>query len=114
MDRTPRPLTRADREQAFRQATRGFAERYAEEIARGMTDQELTHALELSFGIWGGSCGPGLMDVSHKASGLKIWGGWHFVNHTEEPPLFSGAATLAMARQIYEIADPDDLQLRLF
>ncbi|NSY37543.1 hypothetical protein [Leisingera sp. ANG59] len=78
-----------------------------------MTDSELTKALEDTLGIWGGSCGPGLMDVVHQAAGLKIWGGWHFVNHQVEKPLFSGAATLKMAREFYGIENPDDPQLPL-
>ena len=114
MSRNRRPLSQADKEQVFRQATRSFPKRYAEAIARGMSDAELTAALEATLGIWGGSCGPGRMDVVHQAAGLKIWGGWHIVNHVQEPPLFSGATTLALARHVYGIADPDDPQYTLF
>lgn len=95
-------------------ATRTLPEWYAEEIAEGMTDAELTAALEQVLGIFGGSCGPGRMGVAHQASGLKIWGGWHIVNHHSEKPLFQGKQTLAMARHLYGITNPDDRQMGLF
>ena len=113
MAREARPLTQEDRLTAFRQATKSLPERYAAQIENGMTDADLTAALEAALGIWGGSCGLGKMDVVHQASELKIWGGWHFVNHVTEPPLFKGAATLAIAREIYGIANPDDRQMNL-
>ncbi len=113
MAREARSLTHEDRLTAFRQATKSLPKRYASQIENGMTDADLTVALEAALGIWGGSCGPGMMDVVHQASELKIWGGWHFVNHVTEPPLFQGTATLAMAREVYGIADPDDQQMNL-
>ena len=114
MARQKRPLTQADKEEAFRIATRALPKWYADEIAKGMTDAALTSALEQVLGIFGSSCGPGRMDVAHQAADLKIWGGWHFVNHHIEKPLFQGAKTLAMARHIYGIADPNDEQMALF
>lgn len=86
--REQRPLTRADREEAFRLATLALPKWYANEIAKDITDAALTSALEQVLGIFGGSCGPGRMDVAHQAAGLKIWGGWHFVNHHTEKPLY--------------------------
>lgn len=106
-------LSRADKEEAFRIATRALPKWYGDKIARGMDDAELTVALEQILGIFGGSCGPGRMDVAHRAAGLKIWGGWHIVNHHTEVPLFQGRQTLAMARYIYGITDPDDAQIPL-
>ena len=79
-----------------------------------MTDAELTAALENALGIFGGSCGPGRMDVAHQAAGLKIWGGWHIVNHHIEKPLYQGTKTLAMARYIYGIDNPDEDQMALY
>jgi hypothetical protein len=79
-----------------------------------MSDGALTSALEQVLGIFGGSFGPGRMDVAHQAAGLKIWGGWHFVNHHTEKPLFQGIKTLAMARHIYGICTSDDGLLVLF
>lgn len=112
--REPRPLSEADKEEAFRIATRSLTKWYADEIARGMRDDELEAALTQVLGIWGGSCGPGRLDVLHQSSGLKIWAGWHIVNHVTEAPIFKGRTTVAMARQIYGIVDPDDDQLSLF
>ena len=114
MTRERRPLTWAQREDVFRIATRSLPARYAAAIARGMTDDELTAALVATFGTFGGSCGPDRLHVIHQGSGLKIWGGWHVVNHVTEPPLFSGSATLAMARYLYGISNPGDPQMPLF
>jgi hypothetical protein len=114
MARKERPLTQADREEVFRIATKALPKWYANEIATGMTDAALTSALEEALGIFGGSCGPGRMDVAHQAAGLKIWGVWHIVNHHIEEPLFQGTRTLAMARHIYGIDNPDDSQMVLF
>jgi hypothetical protein len=111
MGREKRALNEADKEEAFRIATRALPKWYAEQLAKGMTDKELTTALEQVLGIFGGSCGPGRMDVAHQAAGLKIWGGWHIVNHHTEKPLFQGARTLAMARHVYGVSDPDDAQM---
>jgi hypothetical protein len=114
MDRHAGVLSEADRELVFRQATSALPKWYSEQIATGMTDAELTSALEAALGIWGGSFGPDKLDVVHKGAGLKIWGGWHIVNHVTDPPLFQGAQTLAMARHLYAIANPDEPQLTLF
>ncbi len=112
--RENRPLSQTDKEEAFRIATRALPKWYADAVASGMTDAALTFALEQVLRIFGGSCGPGRMDVTHQAAGLKIWGGGDFVNHHTEKPLFSGTKTLALARHIYGIGDPDDVQMALF
>jgi len=114
MAREPRPLTQADKEEAFRIATRSLPKWYADEVVRGMTDEELAAALSRVLGIWGGSCGPGRLDVMFQGSGLKIWAGWHIVNHVMERPIFKGKSTVAMARHIYAIPDPTDPQISLF
>ena len=100
-------------EEAFRTATKALPLWFADQIARGMTDDALTKALEQVLGIWGGSCGPGRMDIVHQGAGLKIWAGWHLINHVTEVPVFQGKQTLAMARIIYGIGDPEDRQLPL-
>ncbi len=114
MDGKAEALSQADKEEVFRIATKALPKWYADTITIGMTDKELTEALGQVLGIFGGSCGPGRMDVAHQASGLKIWGGWHIVNHVTEKPLFRGVATLTMARSIYGITDPQDDQMKLF
>lgn len=48
------------------------------------------------------------------AGGLRIWGGRDVVNHVLEKPLFARAATIAMARDVFGIPDPENDQLSLF
>lgn len=107
-------LSKADQEEVFRLATRGLVHFHGDKFARGMTDKELEDALVSSLGIFGGSSSPDRVSVCYKGSGLKIWGGWHCINHVLEPPLFEGNITLKMARDIYEIANPDEDQMMLF
>lgn len=78
-----------------------------------MTEDELKEALETSLGIFGGSGGPGRVSVMFQGAGLKIWGGWTTANHVVTPPLFAGEQTIAMAREVYGIANPNDDQLQL-
>lgn len=112
--REVRRLTEVDKTEIFRLATRGFALRYSDPITSGMTDEALEAALSAAFGIFGGSGGPDTYSISFTGSGLRIWGGWHVVNHVTEKPLFAGKATIAKAREVYGIGDPSDDQLCLF
>jgi len=105
-----KPLTRADKEEVFRIATKSLPKRYAKEIQNGMTDDELSKALANVLGLFGGSCGPDRLSTSFKGTGLKIWGGWHIVNHVLEAPLFQGQQTVRMARYVYNIPDPRNMQ----
>lgn len=113
VERAERPLTTADRITAFRTATGGLAKRFAAEIAAGMTDAQLEATLGDVLGIMGGSSGPGAMDVNYQGAGLRIWASWGWANMRGKP-LFSGPATVAMAREVYGIANPQDRQMRLF
>ena len=106
-------LTQTERAEVFRLATRSLVNWYADEMGAGMNDAELKAALERALGIFGGSGARGCLHVTYTGAGLRIWGGWHIVNHCVEAPLFSGNATIAMAREIYEIRNPDDDQLSL-
>jgi hypothetical protein len=112
-EETRKPLSDTDQLEVFRIATKGFVHFHSHRFAEGMTETDLETALKSSLGIFGGSGGPNRLSVSYAGSGLKIWGGWHFVNHVFEPPLFSGKQTLKMAREVYKIRDPDDQQLSL-
>lgn len=113
-DEEERPLTEADKTEIFRIATRSFPKRYADAIKQGMTDEELEAALAQTLGVFGGSGGPDRYSVTFTGSGLRIWGGWHVVNHITEKPLFTGKRTSAKAREVYGIANPDNKQLDLF
>jgi len=107
------PFTAQEREKAFRAATSGFAKRYADEIADGMSDKALECALAASLGIFGGSGGPGQLHITFQGSGLKIWASQEIHNHVTAKPIFEGKGTMMMAREVYAIADPADMQLPL-
>ncbi len=113
-----RPLSQEDKLRAFRKATcsmEGAADRWAQRAARGLTDDQLTEALRFELGIFGGSSAyrdcPAL---TYQGAGLKIWAAWEFQNHVTTKPTFQGAATIATARQVYGIRNPDEKQLALF
>ena len=114
IETTQKVLSQKDREEVFRIATKGLVHFHGNKFADGMTDKELEDALVSSLGIFGGSGGPDCLSVSYKGAGLNIWGGWDVVNHVTEPPLFHGRETIAMAREIYSIPDPDKSQMQLF
>lgn len=108
-----RPLTETDRTEIFKLATRSLEHWFGYRFEGGMTDDELANALEVSLGIFGGSGGPNRTSVEFTGSGLRIWGGWHIVNHCADKPLFEGKRTIAMAREVYGIPNPEDEQLSL-
>lgn len=107
-------LTRAEEIEVFKRATGAFPKRYGDQIKAGMSDEELASALENILGIMGGSGGPDRLSVMFAGAGLRIWGGWHSINQVTERPLFAGSRTIAMAREVYGISDPDDAQGQLF
>jgi len=109
-----RALTREEMKLAFLKATASFPKRYADQIADGMTDDDLAEALRATLGIFGGSGGPDRLSITYQGAGLKIWASWQVHNHVTEPPLFAGKTTIAMAREVYGIVDPEDGQMRLF
>ena len=104
------PLSEEDRREVVRLATDALPKRYPDAVRRGMNDSDLAEALETVLGIFGGSGRPGRLSVTFAGSGLRIWGGWHSVNHVTDKPLVAGRATLALVRDIYGIADPDNPQ----
>ena len=113
----PRPLTEADRVDAFRRATGntcGAEDRWAERAARGRTDDELRADLEYEIG-WGSSSGGDSPSLDFRSSGLRIWASWiHVCPANHGKPIFQGAATVRMAREVYGIKDPTDTQMGLF
>ena len=111
---TDRSLSEADKEMIFRKATAGLPRKYAVAIKTGMSDAELEAALKSVLGIFGGSGGPDQLSIAYAGSGLRIWGSWSTVNTVRDKPLFSSRQTIAVARQVYGIADPDNDQLHLF
>lgn len=107
------PLTRQEREAAFRQATRCLIAWYGDELEKGVTDERLKALLENALGIFGGSCGPGRLHVTHQGAGLKIWASRTVHNHCQMKPVFAGQETVRMAREVYRIPDPFEAQLPL-
>ncbi len=67
-----------------------------------MTNAEVEKALQYEIGSEGGGGGPDTPDYWYNVSGLKVWVGWHVRAHREKPT-WQGAATVAMARQVYGI-----------
>ncbi len=113
----PRSLSEEDRIRGFIKATGGFArsaERWKERAAKGMTDDELSKALAQELGILGGSGGSGELWLTFQGAGLKIWIAWEVQNHVKTKPTFEGKSTIAMARLVYGIKDPSDVQMSLF
>ena len=58
---------------AFLRATAsmsGAKQRWAERATRGMTHSELAEGLAYELGIFGGSCGPGLLALTYQGAGL--------------------------------------------
>lgn len=106
-------MIHADKVAAFQAATGAFARRFANRFAAGMTDVELTDALRDSLGIFGGRGGPAQMHLTWQGVGLKIWASWRVHNHVQERPIFEGAGTVAMAREVYGISNPENSQLSL-
>ena len=107
------PLTYVERAEIFRLATSSLVHWYGDRLAVGMTDAELEEALRTVLGIFGGSGRPGGPCVSYTGHGLRIWGGRRTINHVLEEPIVMGSATIAMAREIYAIPDPQEPQQRL-
>jgi len=113
-----RELTPEDKRLAFIRATRGMSravERWADRAAKDMTDEQLAEALQYELGIEGGASATDKVPAYHvKGAGLQIWASWDFPSVHQDKPLFKGAATIAMARQVYGIRNPDDKQMDLF
>lgn len=102
---------------AFVRATQsmcGAAERWQADAATGLTDAQLAIRLAYELGSYGGSTGNGL-DVEYAGDGLRIWASdTGFVRRTKDRPVLQGQATVNFARHVYGIANPADLQMKLF
>jgi len=110
-------LSRTDKRNAFIAVT-GNTEnakaRWRQRSETGLTDDDLIDALRYELGIFGGSSKTeSRPSITYQGAGLKIWAGWHTVNHCQEQPIFEGMATIKMACETFGIANPDDEQLSL-
>ena len=113
-----RELTTEEKRRAFSRATGGMSgagERWKERAASGMTDEQLAAALAYELGIEGGASSWNDVPAYHvKGAGLQIWISWDFPRCHQEKPTFKGSDTVAMARQVYGIRNPEDKQMDLF
>lgn len=112
-----KPLTDKDKYRGFRRAVTSFsgaAERWQERASTGMTNADLHEALRQELGIAGGSGGRDSLRVSYEGSGLKVWVSWMSHNTYIDEPTFQGEQSARIAREIFNISDPDDNQLDLF
>lgn len=112
-----RILTEEDKKSAFMRAvtsTQGAKQRWKERLETGLNDQDLHDALRYELGIAGGSGCRNSIDVAYEGAGLKIWASWQSANPCIDAPIYEGKHTMAMARLVFEIADPENKQLALF
>jgi hypothetical protein len=82
----------------------------AERIARPLTNEDRLTAFRSatgSFVAWyAGQIEAGMTDPELEAA-------WEITSHYGTRPIFAGHATVAMAREVYGIANPQDRQMRL-
>lgn len=110
-------ITQADRVTGFIKATcsmAGGSARWSARAATGLSDAQLAEALRMELGILGGSCEPDALSITYQGSGLKIWISWEIDSPPGTKPVFEGKATMAMARLVYGIKDPVDVQYVMF
>jgi hypothetical protein len=112
-----RTLTEAERERWFRRATSmmcGADDRWNERAERPMTNSELAEALRFEIHTEGGGGCRDTPDYWYNVSGLRVWVGWN-VNPCRDKPTWQGVATVAMARQVYDIrSGAESPQMSLF
>lgn len=113
-----RTLTDEDKKKAFIAAVTSYQNadiRWQERAQSGLTDEQLFEAVHYELGIAGGSSQTEKRpSISYQGAGLKIWASWGFLNPHNDQPIFEGSATLRIAREVYQITNPDDDQLSLF
>ena len=92
----------------------GASERWAQRVARAASPTNTSPKRCATNCIYGGFGGPGIRSVSHQGAGLKIWASQTAHNTVTDARVFKGAATIATARQVYGIRNPEEKQLALF
>lgn len=111
-------LSETDKRIAFIAATHTFSNaksRWQRRREDGLTDGQLEAALQYELGIAGGRSGSDKCPyIEYQGAELKIWAAWSSINPYETEPIFKGADTVRMAREIYGIKDPSQNQMDLF
>lgn len=103
--------------EALKRATnsyQGAEERWQARARQGLTDEQLEEALAYELGTAGGSSGRDILSVEYSRAGLKIWAGWEGTNSYRDRPVLEGKRTMMLAREVYGIADPSDVQISMF
>jgi len=109
-----KPVTPQDKVAAFIAVTPRFFRENQHMFEEGMSDAEIEFALKDQFGDFGSRGGPDQLHITQQATGLKIWISWYIHNYVREEPALVGDNTIAMAREIYGITNPNDGQMAFF
>lgn len=109
-----KPVTPKDKVAAFTAVTPRFFRDYQHMFEGGMSDAEIESALKNQFGDFGSRGAADQLYITYQSSGLKLWVSWHIHNYVQEEPTLFGIRTIAMAREIYGITNPDDVQMAFF
>lgn len=112
------PLTRDHKRRAFLaavQSYQGAKERWIDRSLAPMSDSALTEALKYELGLAGGSSATEARpSIAYQRAGLKIWASWIGFIPQQTEPIYQGAGTIKMAREVFKIKHPDDHQIELF
>ena len=92
----------------------GAKKRWEKRAKTSLNDHDLEQALKHEIGIAGGSGCRDSISIAYQGSGLKIWASRTTPNHGTDEPIFQGTQTMKMARLVFNIADPSNLQADLF
>jgi hypothetical protein len=114
-DYVPAAVNPKEKAWAFYRATHSIenaAARWKVRAELGMSDSELAEHLEYELGLFGGFHGPNGLSVIYKGLGLKVWVGRPNAR-SDGPATYSGASSIAMARELYGIREPGDTQMSL-
>ncbi len=117
MDNAIHSLSPSDIQSAFLRAVtsmQGAPERWEQRAEAGLTDDELQDALKYELGIAGGSSCRDSISVAYQGAGLKIWASRDYANSCLDEPVLQDRQTMAIARHVFSIANPDDRQMALF
>ncbi len=110
-------LTDKEKHDAFLRSVcsyQGAKNRWAKRAETGLSDEALKQSLKEELGIAGGSGCANTISIAYQGSGLKIWASRTTPNHCMDNPILEGSQTMKMARLVFNIADPENLQADLF
>lgn len=114
---TTKPLSQQDIHAAFIRAVHSMAgakDRWQQRIKTGLNDPALQEALQYELGLFGGFSARDMLSIAYQGAGLKIWASWDGVNHCTDTPILQGKQTIAYAREVFNIPNPDNNQMSLF